>query len=284
MIKLYSKVPESSIELGISEEHFEEVLNDGSVKQLVKNVTDPGMYPFIPDKCNGTAVIVIPGGAFKRQVLNKEGYDIAKWLNSHNIAAFVLKNRLPVNEHKDKYDVILKDCQRAIRVIRSKAEEFGIKKIGIMGFSAGGYSAAIAATGYYIQVNEIEDEVDLLSAKPDFAVLGYPAISSLVQMTAFQKRGGEIPEFELGQLEKYNPCNMVTKEMPPVFIFETDDDKTTPSENSIKLYMAMRSVGAPAELHIFAGGGHGFGLGENDFCVSEWKNLFTNWLKSINMI
>lgn len=305
MIKLYDGVAYGSKHLSIKEENFEELDMEGNVKQLVQHVTEPVMYEFLPEKSNGTAVIIVPGGAFKRQVMNQEGFDVAKWFNSLGITAYVLKNRLPIDEHDNRYDVILMDMQRAVRMVRKRlaATESNVKNVGVVGFSAGGYSVALASTGYDIDVKKLAgeeytpDDVDGLSARPDFTVLGYPAISLEVQTEAFARKMGMdcegftalqlmeqadklgcVPVHERAQLEKYNPAKMVSADTPPAFIFETDDDKTTPCENSIEYYTALRKAGVSAELHIFAKGGHGFNLGEGK-SAGQWKELLVMWLK-----
>lgn len=147
------------------EEAFTEEWN-GLKKELVKDVTEPELIPYIPENMtNMSAFIVIPGGAFKRQVLNHEGKAVAEWLNQQGIAAFVLKTRLPVNEHSNRYDVLLMDAQRAVRTVRACAKEWGIREdsIGVMGFSAGGYQAALATAGFDVQLGAPMDDIDSYS-------------------------------------------------------------------------------------------------------------------------
>lgn len=287
MIPLFPGRAPGSENLNIEEEHFQEKYNEQLQKDLVKNVTSPGIYPFLAKESNGTAFVIIPGGAFKRQVLNLEGSEVAKWLNSCGMSGFVLKCRQPVDEHVMRYDVSLIDIQRAIRIIRARAEEWGISRIGVMGFSAGGYVAAVAATAFDEKVYEPVDDMDLLSARPDLCVLGYPGLSCEVQTEAFAKKVLEgkaqngIPDFEKGQLSHRSPETLVREDMPPVFLFETDDDKTTPAENSLRFYQAARKKGVSAEIHIFRTGTHGFGLGDDRMQAWMWKDLFLNWLKTL---
>lgn len=304
MIRLYEGHAPGSELLDIKEENFEELDKNGNIKQIVQHVTVPGMYEYLPEMPIGTSVIIIPGGAFKRQVMNQEGEAIAKWFNTLGIAAYVLKTRLPIDEHANRYDVILMDVQRAVRLVRARSKELGraMEKVGVMGFSAGGYSAALGAVGYNIELPKkqdkvcVTDEVDKLLARPDFCVLGYPAISLEVQTKAFLKKAGlsldtnveqilnnqaagaYVPKHEYEQLNKYNPAKMVTVDTPPAFIFETDDDNTTPCENSIEYYMALRKCNVPAELHIFTKGSHGFGLGEG-MSAGQWRTLLVSWLR-----
>lgn len=286
-IKLYPGTAPGSEVLDIAEEQFIEE-KAGFRKELVHNVTAPELIVYLPEHTEEIpGIIIIPGGAFKRQVLSHEGRDVAKWLNAHGIGAFVLKTRLPINEHSNKYDVMLMDVQRAIRMVRAHAREWGIRgdSIGVMGFSAGGYQAALAGTGFDIQLNLPIDEVDLYSARPDFCVMGYPAIAIEVQ----ESRGcmeikQPIALYEKEQLDKYKPHEMLNENTPPLFIFETDNDTTTPAENSVYLYLAARKKGIPAELHIFKTGKHGFGLGKDDEQTGLWKELFLKWAEIIDII
>ena len=291
-IKLYPGVAPGSEELDIMEEEFVEEKN-GMRKELVKNVTAPELIVYLPEKPSEdasnsqgmSAVIIIPGGAFKRQVLSHEGRDVALWLNSLGIAAFVLKTRLPVNEHRNKYDVLLMDAQRAVRTVRAQADELGIREdsIGVMGFSAGGYQAALIATGFDVQLGEPADDIDKCSARPDFAVMGYPAIAREAQAARGRETGFHIEGYEREQLAKYEPHEMINEDTPPLFIFETDDDGITPAENSVLLYLGARKVKVPAELHIFRTGMHGFGLGDDTKQSGQWKSLFLRWADTVGI-
>jgi acetyl esterase/lipase len=184
---------------------------------------------------------------------------------------------------------------RAMRVIRGRAQEFGIDeaKIGVMGFSAGGFIAALLSTAYESDVYadyKYKDEYDELSARPDFAVCSYPVISIDDCIEAGKRYMSEeqvlerISDSKAKILHKYNPDKLVRLDMPPVFICETDDDRTTLSENSVGFYMAARKAGVSAELHIFRTGGHGYGCGDDSAQTGEWKVLFTKWIKSIGII
>lgn len=169
--------------------------------------------------------------------------------------------------------------------MRAHADEWGIRKdsIGMMGFSAGGYQTALIATGYEIQLNATMDEIDTYSARPDFCVLGYPAISGEAQL----HRGDEnhpITEYQREQFAKYKPHEMLHENTPPLFIFETDDDKVTPAENSVTFYLAAREKGVSAELHIFKTGKHGFGLGDDEAQTGQWKTLFLTWAGTMGII
>lgn len=283
-IRLFPAAAPGSEHVQLEETVFEEDWENGLKKVVVKDTLVPGLIPFIPEHPdeNRTAIIVIPGGAYRRQVLSAEGVNVAKWLNSLGITAFVLKHRLPVNLHKNPTEVPLIDVQRAVRLVRSRASEFGIHRehIGVMGFSAGGHVASMAATCFSRSVYEPVDAADAESARPDFCVLGYPAISYEVFLKSPESRQ-ETAKHLVDTFLRYSTEKLVSKDSSPVFIFETDDDKTTWSEHSVAFYLAARNAGVPAELHIFKQGGHGFGLGNIKPQVSLWQQLFVEWLHTL---
>lgn len=278
-IRLFPDVAPGSEGVELEEELFAEPQDWGMTKVVAQNILVPAMLPFIPEKCNGTAVIVVPGGGFCREVMNLEGTRIAQWLNNNGIAAFVLKHRMPVNPHKPMCDVPLMDAQRAMRIVRSRAAEWGFDagKIGIMGFSAGGHLSSLLATCFDKEVYVPMDEIDAVSAKPNFAMLGYSAISIDVYKTSHPHTSA----YRIEYLTHNSTEKLVRPDMPPVFIMETDNDKTTPAEHSLAFYIAARKVNIPAELHIFKTGGHGYGLGDNRAQVYIWPELFLNWLKEV---
>lgn len=282
-IRLFPDVAPGSEGVELEEELFAESWQQGMTKVIAQNVLVPVLLPFIPEKCNGTAVIVVPGGGFRREVMNLEGTKIANWLNDNGIAAFVLKHRMPINPHKPMWDVPLMDAQRAMRIVRSKAAEWGIEKVGIMGFSAGGHLSSLLATCFDKEVYAPIDEIDQLSSRPDFTMLGYPVISidvaqDMLAHVSPERLKGE-PQY--CYLEHNSTDKFVRPDMPPVFIMETDDDTTTSAEHSLAFYMAARKAKVPAELHIFKSGNHGYGLGDARAQVYIWPELFLNWLKEI---
>ena len=296
-IKLFPGTAPGSEGFTLEEEFFYEETEDGKVKHIVQNVLEPELIPFFPEHSTENenampAVMIIPGGAFRRLVYNFEGEEIARWLNTLGFAAFVLKCRLPVNEHPSAADVSLIDVQRGLRLIRHNAAEWGIdsKKIGVMGFSAGGFFSALLATAYDKKVYQRIDAADDVSARPDFCVCGYPMINYDVSVEAGQRYISKeeiiagIYSFQELVLKKYKPDELVTPQTPPVFIFETDDDMTTLAENSVCFYMAARKAGVSSELHIFRTGGHGFGLGDDNTQTGEWKKLFVNWATGLGVL
>lgn len=291
-IRLFPEDAPGSEGMELKEELFSEDWEGGKKKIIVQNTLVPTLVPMFPDPkvlqenepC--PAIIVIPGGGFRRQVMNLEGTEIGEWLNRQGIAAFVLKCRLPINSHEHREDVALMDVQRAIRLLRANAKEWNINPncIGVMGFSAGGHIASMASTCYNVKVYEPKDSVDVYSAKPDFAVLGYPAINLEIEEAgrAAQRQKGiqtEVAEYIRLIMGKYSTDLLVNQDTPQAFIFETSDDLTTPMEHSLRYYMACRHCNVPAELHVFQTGSHGFGLGDTRAQVGGWKELFLQWMK-----
>lgn len=286
-IRLYPDIAPGSENVDLTEEYFEEPCIDGSKKCVVQKTKEPVLLPFYAAKPNGIAMLVIPGGGYCREIVNNEGTDVATWLNSIGINAFVLVSRLPFDPHDHAKDVALMDAQRAVKLMRANCNEYGIEKdqIGVIGFSAGGHMAASLATCYDKQLYEPIDHIDHESARPDFCALGYPAICIEEELRALINRNTNIenPKIirRLAVLSKYSCDELVTKEVPPEFIFDTDDDRVTRAEHSIRFYLACRKAGVSAELHIFRKGGHGFGLGKEEDEAHQWKQLFINWLKSM---
>ncbi|MCR5819453.1 MAG: alpha/beta hydrolase [Bacteroidaceae bacterium] len=214
-------------------------------------VTNPTLEIFKPQasKANGKAIVVCPGGAYSVLSYNKEGQEIATWLNSLGYAAYVLAYRVPNNR-----EGALQDAQRAIRIVRSE----GYSTVGIMGFSAGGSLSCRAATRFSVQTYPPQDETDTLSCRPDFAGLIYPAY---------------LDEGPNGTL---TPELMVTRETPPIFIFGTQDDVKYSGPSALTITDAMRRAGAPVELHYLPKGGHGYGMREGAGLI--WPALYEKWL------
>jgi acetyl esterase/lipase len=226
-----------------------------------------------------TAVVVCPGGGYTNLAMNHEGRQIANYLNSLGMAAFVLKYRLgPRYNHP----IEIGDAQRAIRMVRGKAPDWSIasNRIGIMGFSAGGHLAATASTRFDAGKPDAPDPIDRPSSRPDFAVLGYPVISLVAPWThqgSLKNLLGDHPYTELAK--GLSGENAVTAQTPPTFIFQTNADTTVPAENSIYYFLALRKAGVKAEMHIFENGPHGVGLAMNDAALSEWSHLLNNWFR-----
>jgi acetyl esterase/lipase len=226
-----------------------------------------------------TGVVVCPGGGYGGLADNHEGRQIANWLNSLGITAFVLKYRLGSRYHHPRE---LQDAQRAIRIVRSRAKEFGIAadRIGIMGFSAGGHLASTAGTHFDSGDAAATDPIEQVGSRPDFMVLGYPVISFTTPYThkgSMHNLLGDNPDPKL--VESLSNELQVTPQTPPTFLFHTDADTVVPSENSVLFYLALRKNKVPAELHIFEKGPHGVGLALRDPALSMWPTLLANWFR-----
>jgi acetyl esterase/lipase len=237
-----------------------------------------------PRVANGTAVIVAPGGAYQVLAMDHEGRQVAYWFNAMGVSAFVLKYRLGPKYH---HPIELGDAQRAIRLVRSRAQEFGVlaDRIGMMGFSAGGHLTATAGTHFDAGKPDATDPVERASSRPDFLILGYPVISSdpaIAHAGSFKNLLGDTPEPRL--LDDLSNDLRVTPETPPTFLFHTNADTGVPAENSVRFYLALRKAKVPAEMHIFETGPHGVGLALNDPALSAWPTLLMNWLRARGLL
>jgi acetyl esterase/lipase len=241
----------------------------------------PAITVFLPRTIAPTtpAVIVCPGGGYGALASNHEGRQVASYLNSLGVAAFVLRYRLGPRYH---HPIQLGDAQRAIRMVRSHATDWRIDpaRIGIMGFSAGGHLAMTASTLFDAGNTSAADVVDRAGSRPDFAILGYPVISMTAAWThQGSKRNllGEKPDDELAK--QLSGELAVKKDTPPTFIFQTNEDKAVPAENSVHYYLALRQAGVPAEMHAFEKGAHGVGLANDNAALAPWSTLLANWLR-----
>jgi acetyl esterase/lipase len=233
---------------------------------------------------NGTVVIVAPGGGYGALAMNHEGRQVANWLNAMGVTAFVLKYRLGP---RYRHPVMLGDAQRAVRLVRSRAAEFGVQpdRVGLMGFSAGGHLVSTAATKFDAGNPSAADPVDRAGSRPDFLILGYPVISMVQTFThtgSVRNLLGESPSPEL--LRELSGELHVTAETPPTFLFHTTTDTGVPPENSIVFYQALVRNGVPAEMHLFATGPHGVGLALHDPALSYWPTLLANWMRERGLL
>jgi acetyl esterase/lipase len=234
----------------------------------VTNVTVPTLTVFRPakDKDNGAAVVIAPGGGYNILALDLEGEEVAAWLNSIGVTGIVLKYRVPRRPDSPKDQTppqAQMDAQRAISLVRSKATDWGIdpRRIGMLGFSAGGHLTAWTSTNSDKRSYDAIDDVDKVSCRPDFTVLIYPAY--LVN----KARDALLPDIR------------VSRDTPPTFFAHAYDDGV-PAENSILMYLALKKEKVPAEMHIYASGGHGFGLRKSDKPCSKWPERCAEWMKS----
>ena len=241
----------------------------------------PAITVYLPRAmtANTPAILVCPGGGYVNLAMNHEGRQVASYLNSLGIAAFVLRSRLGPRYH---HPIELGDAQRALRMLRAHAVDWRLdpRRIGIAGFSAGGHLAMTASTHFDGGNPGAVDVVDRASSRPDFAVLGYPVITMIEPWTHQGSKDsllGANPELALARSVSGEVS--VTNQTPPTFLFHTDADKVVPAENSVYYYLALRKAGVPAEIHIFERGPHGVGLANDDAALSEWSKLLANWLR-----
>jgi acetyl esterase/lipase len=242
----------------------------------------PSLTIWLPpaDKANGAAVVICPGGGYGGLAVGHEGKDVAAWLNSLGVAGFMLQYR---HAPRYRHPAPLQDAQRAIRTARARAEEWKIdpKRIGILGFSAGGHLASTAGTHFDDGNAEAKDPLDRGSCRPDFMVLVYPVISFTTKYTHAGSKNnllGKNPDAKL--VESLSNETQVTAKTPPTFLIHAGGDTGVPSENSVLFYMALRNAKVPAELHIYEKGGHGFGLAPGDPILSTWPSRCAEWMRS----
>lgn len=252
--------------------------------RYVDSIGTPLLAVFRPDKPDGSAVLLAPGGGYVRIVIDKEGEETARRLNASGVTVFMLRYRLPGEGWADGKDVPLQDAQRAMRIIRANAQKYGIDphRTGVLGFSAGGHVAASLATRPYDTVYKPVDEVDSEDARPAFAGLMYPVITMGpgAHMGSRDKLLGPNPPQAL--IDAYSCEKLVTRKTPPSFIcFAADDDTVPPMANGMAMFNALRSARVSAELHVFEEGQHGFGirLAEGK-PPSVWPDLFLHWCYS----
>ena len=230
----------------------------------VSNIHNPSLILYLPSKqkATGAAMIIAPGGGHRFLSIDSEGTNVAEWLNSIGVAAFVLKYRL-AREPDSPYKVAehpFADAQRAIRMVRARSKEWNVNpaKVGVIGFSAGGEVAVLASTRYDMGKADAADPIEQQSSKPDYQILIYPGIRA----------------------ENYT----VTKETPPTFMLAADNDKG-PSTAIPSLYLALKKEGVPTELHIYNSGGHGFGYrpGAAGVIRSSWILRLQEWMGDVGM-
>ena len=205
------------------------------------------VYPAAKDKANGAAVVICPGGGYGHLAMGHEGHEVARWLNAHGISAFILKYRHRRSGDGYGHPAPINDAQRAIRTVRSRAAQWGVdpRRIGILGFSAGGHLASTAATHFDKGKSDAKDPIDRVSCRPDFAVLVYPVISFVEPFTHRGSRNnllGANPNPKL--VESLSNERQVTSETPPTFLVHTYGDRGVPAENSVYFYLACRKAKA----------------------------------------
>ena len=276
---------EKSIPGQIKSDKVKEYATGGTTEKILRfhQVTEPTLKAYLPSKnlANGAAVLICPGGGYKILAIDHEGYQIAEWLNGLGISAFVLKYRLPDDRiMTDKSVGPLQDAQKALRTIRKNAKKWGVNpnQIGVMGFSAGGHLAASLSTHYDDKIYEHGDEV---SARPDFSILVYPVISFQENITHGGSRNNLLGKSASQKdVDYFSNELQVDKNTPPALLIHSIDDLAVPIENSFEYLKQLKAFSVPAEMHAFADGGHGYGLGRTG-THSMWSKNAENWLNSI---
>ena len=235
-----------------------------------------------PGHENGSAVVVLPGGAYWGLAANLEGRQVADWFTARGFRAFILQYRLSSNGYL--LPVPLLDARRAVQTVRARAADYHVDptRIVIIGFSAGGHLAALASTQFIPGNPNSDDPIERVSSRPDYTVLGYPwigAISTDTSHLSYCKLFKVMDQCEALRAA-YSPDLFVSKETPPTFWFHTFNDETVPVEQGLRYYEALVKAGVPAEAHIFANGRHGVGLGKADAALDQWPNLLEIWLRA----
>ena len=242
---------------------------DGRPVIRIGNVSTPTLTLYAP-KENGTgaAVVVFPGGSYRIVAIDLEGTEVCDWLNSIKVTCVLVKYRVPNTGPYPKSSAALQDAQRALGMVRAHASEWHIDphRIGVLGFSAGGHLAAALSTHFDQRLYDRVDAADQLSCRPDFAVIVYPGYIALSEQNFAQ-----------------NPEIRVTEQTPPSFIVQAEDDGVH-VENALVYFQALKNAKVPAELHLFAQGGHGYGLRPTDLPVTHWPDLAQKWLHTIQVL
>ena len=258
--------------------------DSGIADRAVTGIARPRMVVFRPRLPNGTALLIMPGGGYSRVVIDREGYELARWFAARGTTAFVLFYRLPGDGWAAGPDVALSDAQRAMRLIRSRARDFAIEpeRVGAMGFSAGGHLCADLATRHAAATYAAVDAADALSARPFVAAPIYPVVSMTAPLAHAGSRALLVGKAAPRTLEEaHSPHLHVTAGTPPCFLCAAEDDETVPVENTLLLRVALKAAKIPVETHLFANGGHGFGLRRAyGKPVEVWPQLFLDWART----
>ena len=260
--------------------------NPDVFNRLISNVRQPALYAFPAVEGNncGRAVVICPGGGYVGVAIDHEGFELARKFNALGYSAFVLKYRDPAPDGKMGTFPFgpLDDALRAMRLVRSRASRYGIDptRIGIMGFSSGGHVAATASTLYATR-HDPNPQLDSVSARPDFSLLIYPVIALDTPWChgGSRERLLNVPE-DSPKAHDMTPYYHIDAQTPPVFLISTSDDAVD-CRNSINYFLACREAGVKAEIHIYAEGGHGYGMRRRSIPVDTWSNRMNDWLTKL---
>ena len=252
----------------------------------VRGVTLPSLTVYLPDhpRSDTTAIVVLPGGGFNILAIDKEGHDVARWLNKQGVAAIVVKYRLP----DPKVDLFVRngslpDVRRAIRVTRSNAADWRIDsgRIGVVGFSAGGYLTAAIGTMFDQGDPNADDPVERESCRPNFIAPIYPLVSLGTLADSRQRLVDRMlgPTASDELRKQYSPEQQVSAETPPTFLVHANDDGLN-AEHSVAFYLALKRANVPVEMHVYASGGHGYGIRQRGLPISSWADRWVDWMRA----
>lgn len=266
-----------------SEYRFDETLTG-----VVTGVVRPCLLMIRPQRPNGAGIVIAAGGGYLRIDIGNEGLPVGHWLARAGITAFVLIYRLPSEEWRDGPDAPRQDAQRAMRLVRWRAEEFGLDpdRIGVLGFSAGGHLMGVTATDAEQDLYDDLDDADGLSARPSFAGLIYPIVTMRAPfdrtMTSRRVLVGDDPPD--ARRRAYSVEVQVNARTPPVFMVQASDDRIAVTDHPLLMYAALRAAKVPTEMHLFERGGHGFGLGVPGSPAAAWPALFMAWMRGHGLL
>lgn len=255
--------------------------------RAIFGITRPRMVVFRPAQPNGCAVLITPGGAYRWVVVDKEGYEFARWLSARGVTAFVLFYRLPGEGWAGRADAALADAQRAVRVIRARASQLSIdpERVATVGFSAGGHVCADLSARFGAAVYAPVDAADRLSARPSAAAPIYPVISMTAPLAHAVSRAqllGASPS--AADEAAHSPHLHISTDAPPHFLLHAEDDVSVPVGNTLLLRTALLKARVPCETHLFAEGGHGFGLRlAEGKPVAQWPSLWMAWAARLGL-
>ncbi len=256
-----------------------------NAKGSITNVDRPRLNVYRPARSNGAAVVVIAGGGYAHIEAGAESAPTCQWLQASGVTAFELIYRLPQDGQPPLAP--FQDAQRAMRIIRASAARYGVDpaRIGVIGFSAGGHLAGMTAVRPDRPLYTHADPIDETSARPDFVGLIYPVLTMMPPFDQTHARRailGTRPA--LAESEDYSVERHVEARAPPMFLAQAADDPISPLDNSLMMFAALRAARAPAELHVFQTGGHGWGMGRPETEVRVWPELFATWARLNNFL
>lgn len=288
-IPLWPRGPVDPVPDGLEQTEVERSIDPALQDRAVRGVKHPALTPFAADRPNGAAVIAVPGGGYERLAWDKEGLDIAKWFANRGVTGFALSYRLPRDGWEGGPDTPLADIQRAVRLIRANARQYSIdpERIAVVGFSAGGHLVANLAAQFDREVYPAQDAADRLSARPCLVAPIYPAIAIDQLAKAFPSGQSLFGKpLDAATTERHAPHLNARMDAPPHFLLHAEDDPLVGADHTLALRAALRAKNVPVETHLYAKGGHGFGIrNTKGLPLDEWPERLlafgktTGWIK-----